>query len=88
MADFVYVLCAVASLACAALLFRAWRGSGTPLLFWSTVCFAGFALNNLLLVVDLVLYPAGDLRALRSIIALVALSALIYGLIWDVEDAR
>lgn len=88
MADLVYVLCVLASLACATLLWRAWRGSGAPLLFWSTVCFAGLAVNNLLLLVDLVIFPTGDLSVLRSTIALVSLSALIYGLVWDVGSER
>jgi hypothetical protein len=85
MTDLVYVLCALASLACAGLLWRAWRASGAPLLFWSTACFAGLVLNNLLLVVDLVLLPALDLAIMRSTIALASLSLLIYGLVWDVE---
>ena len=48
----VAVLCAVTSLACAALLARAWLSNRVPLLFWCMACFAGLALNNALLVVD------------------------------------
>jgi hypothetical protein len=88
MTDLVYVLCALASLVCAALLWRAWRGSGAPLLFWSTVCFVGLALNNLLLVVDLVVFPDANLTVLRSTIALASLAALIYGLVWDMGGTR
>lgn len=88
MADLVYVLCALTSLACAVLLQRAWRASGAPLLFWSAVCFAGLAVNNALLVVDLVLYESVDLSILRSLIALASLSALVFGLVWDVRERR
>jgi hypothetical protein len=88
MASIVYVLCAMASFACAVLLYRAWSASRAPLLFWSTVCFAGLALNNLLLVVDFVVVPDRDLSILRSSIALASLSALIFGLVWDVESRR
>lgn len=88
MANVVYVLCAIASLACAILLQRAWSASREPLLFWSAVCFGGLALNNVLLVTDFVLAPGRDLSLLRSTVALASLSALIYGLIWDVEQRR
>ncbi len=53
------------------------------LLFWSGLCFAGLALNNALLFVDLKMYPATDLFLLRSLPAFVGLLLLIYGLIWD-----
>ncbi len=79
----VYVLCAVTSLACAVLLFDGHRRSGLPLLFWSALCFAGLALNNLLLFVDLVVVPGVDLSLWRSGIALASLGVLIYGLVWE-----
>lgn len=85
MAEAVYILCAVASVACAWLLLRGWHASRTPLLFWSSACFVGLALNNVLLVVDQVLLPQYRLAELRSLIAIVAIGALIYGLVWDVE---
>lgn len=88
MAEAVYVLCAVASVACAWLLLRAWHARRTPLLFWSSVCFVGLALNNVLLVVDLVMLPQYRLAEVRSVIALVAIGTLIYGLAWDVERRR
>ena len=53
MAELVYGLCALTSAGCAALLFQGYRRSGTRLLFWSSLCFAGLALNNALLFVDL-----------------------------------
>jgi hypothetical protein len=83
MAEFVYVLCALTSIACAWLLFRGYRARRTALLFWSSLCFIGLALNNVLLVVDLYLVPDIDLFLPRTATALAAVSALLYGLIWD-----
>jgi hypothetical protein len=54
------------------------------LLLWSTLCFAGLALNNILLFVDLVVVPyAVDLRLFRSGSAIVGLALLTIGLIWE-----
>jgi hypothetical protein len=85
MAELVYVLCAVASIACAMLLWAGFRRSRTPLLMWSSVCFAGFAVNNVLVLVDLVLVPEVDLAILRATIAVAAMLALIYALITQRE---
>ncbi len=83
MAEFVYILCAAASSLCAYLLFRGYRSARTHLLFWSSLCFVGLALNNLLLLVDLYLVPRVDLFMLRTGSALAAMTVLLYGLIWD-----
>jgi hypothetical protein len=85
MAEAVYVLCALTSLFCAVLLFRSYRRARTRLLMWSTLCFVGLAINNLLLFVDLVLVPSIDLTPVRSGIALVAVALLVIGMVW--EDA-
>jgi len=86
MAEAVYLLCALTSLACAILLYRGYRRSRTRLLFWSSLCFAGLVINNVLLFVDLVVTgPEVDLKLLRSSVALVALGLLVYGL---VEESR
>ena len=81
MAETVYVLCTLTSLGCAALLFRGYRRSRTALLFWSSVCFAGLALNNALLVVDLVILPDVDLASVRGLVALTSLLLFVWGLI-------
>lgn len=83
MAALVYILCALTSLLCAGLLLRSYRRSGSRLLFWSSLCFVGLALNNVLLFVDLVLVPTIDLSVLRSSLALASLVVLLYGLIWE-----
>ena len=83
MAEAVYLLCALTSSACAALLYKSYRGQRSRLLLFSCFCFVGLALNNVLLFVDLVLVPAVDLELPRTFIALVALLLLIVGLIWE-----
>ncbi|HEY2386482.1 MAG TPA: DUF5985 family protein [Candidatus Binatia bacterium] len=74
-ADAVYVLCTVTSLLCALLLFRGYRRSGIRLLLWSALCFAGLALNNAFVFVDLVVLPEVDLSLPRDTIGLVAMTA-------------
>ena len=85
MALVVYVLCAVTSLACAVLLWRGYRRSGARLLLWSALCFAGFFLNNMLLVVDVQLVPQLDLSVWRSLPAAAGLASLVYGLVWEAD---
>lgn len=79
----VYVLCAVTSGLCAVLLLRGYAKSRARLLFWSGLCFAGLALNNLLLVIDVRVVPELDLSLWRTIPALIGISLLVYGLIWE-----
>jgi hydrogenase/urease accessory protein HupE len=83
MAEAVYVLCALTSLFCAGLLTRSYRRTRQRLLLWSSLCFVGLALNNILLWVDFVAAPTVDLRLWRSGIALGAMAVLLFGLIWE-----
>jgi heme A synthase len=83
MAEAVYLLCAITSIACAALLVRSYRRQRTRLLMWSTLCFVGLAINNILMVVDLVLVPEIDMSVLRTSTALVAVVLLLIGLLWE-----
>jgi hypothetical protein len=83
MADAIYLLCAATSVFCAFLLFRGWRASHQRLLFWSALCFAGFAVNNVLMVVDFLVVPATDLSVLRHVTALSSLGVLLLGLVWE-----
>ena len=86
MIEAVYALCAVASALCAVLLFRGFRSSRTSLLFWSSLCFVGLAINNVLLLIDLVILPTTiDLSIPRTLTALASVCLLIYGLIWEVK---
>src|SRR5688500_5367730 len=59
------------------------RKGGVRLLYWSSLCFLGMAINNLLLYVDLIVGPNWDLSMAPNIANLVSLALLCYGLIWD-----
>ena len=85
MAEAVYVLCALTSAACAALLLRGYRRSGHRLLFWSGLCFVALFFNNLFLVLDKIVYPEPtvDLSLVRTLFALLGVGTLLYGLIWE-----
>ena len=83
MALVVYLLCALSRLEVAVLLFRGYRQSLARLLLLSGLCFAGFFLNNVLLVVDVQTAPTIDLSVWRTLPAAVGLGLLLYGLIWD-----
>ena len=79
----VYVLCAATSGFCAVLLWRGYKQSGARLLFWSALCFAGLALNNIVLIVDVRVVPQIDLLTWRLVPALAGVLLLLYGLIWE-----
>ena len=86
MGALIYGLCAVAALAVATLLLRAFGRSGYRLLLWSGLCFVGLTVNNLIRVLDKVVYPTSvDLSVARSSVALASVSVLLFGLIWDAE---
>ena len=83
MAETIYVLCALTSLGCAVLLHRQYARTKMRLLAWSTVCFAGLAANNAIVLIDLLVVPHIDLSLLRSSVALLAVSALVVGLVGE-----
>lgn len=85
MVETVYLLCAATSAVCALLLLRAHRRTGTPLLLWSGLCFVGLALNNAMLVIDLIVLPDVDLSTWRLVPALAGVALLVYGLVWDLR---
>lgn len=85
MADAVFLLCAATSLACAVLLLRGYARNRVPLLLWSSLCFVGLAVNNVLLVVDLVIIPGRDLLLFRNLSGFLAVALLVFGLVWDSE---
>ena len=84
----VYILCFLTSATCAWLLGRSYFANRTPLLLWSSVGFVFLALNNLLLVLDLVVWPIRevDLRLPRLLMALAAACSVLFGFIWRVEE--
>lgn len=83
MAEIVYLLCALASLVTAALLVRSYLRVRSDLLLWSSICFVGLAVNNVLLFVDLVAVAGVDLSLARALTGLVSVLALLFGLIWS-----
>ena len=83
MAEAVYALCALTSVACAVLLVRAYARDRIRLLFWSAFCFVALAVNSGLVFVDLIIVPQTDLLSLRSIVALVGLGGILFALIWE-----
>jgi hypothetical protein len=92
MAEAVYILCALTSLACAGLLLRAYRRNGGPrFLLWGGLCFLALAANNVILFIDKVVLPDVDqvlhvdFAVWRAGSALLGLLLLLYGLIWDAE---
>jgi hypothetical protein len=85
MADVVFLLCAATSLACAVLLLRGYARNRVSLLLWSSLCFVGLAVNNILLVVDLIIVPERDLLLFRNLSGFLALALLVFGLVWDSE---
>lgn len=86
LATIVYFLCLLTSGACAWLLGRSYRRTRTRLLLSSSICFAFLAANNAVLVLDLVVLPDVDLQLARLLFSLAAVSALIWGFVWDSEE--
>ena len=81
-----YLLAALTSLACMALLFRGYARNGARLLLWSALCFVALSVNNVLLFVDLALLPTQvDLRIYRLLAALAGVLFLLYAFIWEAE---
>jgi hydrogenase/urease accessory protein HupE len=76
----VYILFGLTSILCAGLLYRQYLATRSALLFWSTGGFAGLALANVLLSIDLIVLPAVDLSIIRSLVTLGAMLMLLYGL--------
>lgn len=85
MAETIYCLCTLTSLACAWLLLRSYARTHFRLLLWSGLCFVVMTLNNVLLVLDKLVFPMADLLLLRLVSALVAVALLLYGLIDEKE---
>lgn len=79
----IFVLSMLTAGGCSALLFRAYGRTRTRLLLWSAICFAGLAVNNALVFVDLIVIPEVSLIWLRASVALLSLLVLIRGLVWD-----
>jgi len=82
-AEVVFLLCGLASVACAVLLLRGFFRTRARLLLWSSLCFIGLAVNNVLLFVDKVILPGTNLSEVRLWAATAAIALMLYGLVWD-----
>lgn len=80
-----YFLCMLTSALCAFLLFRAHRHNHLHILFWSGWCFVGLTVTNFIVILDRIVFPTVDLMLWRLGSQLLALSLLLYGLIWREE---
>lgn len=85
MAETVYVLCTITSIACAVLLLRSYLHSRTRFLMWSSAGFVGLAINNIFLFLDLLVVVDVDLQIWRSLAALLAVSVLVVGLVLEAK---
>ncbi|RYZ84647.1 MAG: hypothetical protein EOP06_17705 [Proteobacteria bacterium] len=85
MAEFVYLLCAVMSLICAAMLFRGFRMNRTNLLLWASASFALIAVMNVFLFLDLAIIPDVELQGSfwRNLLGAFSGTILLTGLIWE-----
>jgi len=81
---FLYLMAVLTCLGCTGLLYREYRKTRARLLLWSTLCFVGLSLNNVLLFVDLVLYPTLDMRLVRIAASLSGMLFLLYGF-WEAD---
>jgi len=83
----VYLLCFATSAACAWLLWRSYGRTGARLLLWSGLCFVLLALNNLVVVFDLLVIGSDiSLQIPRLLLSLSAVGVLLFGFIWDLEE--
>ena len=81
----IYVLCMAASAVCAVLLVRTYVRTRSRLLLWTAVSFSLLAMNNLLLVIDMLVVRHIDLWAFRALTFQAALLVLLYGFIWEAD---
>jgi hypothetical protein len=79
----IYGLCALTALSCAVLLLRSYARGRVRLLLWSGLCFVGLTANNILLIVDRLLFTAVDMSIWRLSVALVAMLLLVVGLVLE-----
>ncbi|HTW33220.1 MAG TPA: DUF5985 family protein [Rhizomicrobium sp.] len=79
----IYLLCFVASATCAAFLARSYARDRMRALFWSGAVFFVLAVDNLLAAIDALFEPAADFFLYRALTALLAVTLVIYGFLWE-----
>jgi hypothetical protein len=84
MTGLVYLLCAATCLLCAVMLLRGYRRSSVRLLFWAGLCFVGLMIENVMLYFDVIVFGEKiDLAVWRKVPSIVAVSLLVFGLVWE-----
>lgn len=86
MADAVYALCALLSIICAGMLLRGYLRERSHLLMWSSLSFALLAVGNIVMFVDMAIFPALDFGGglWRAALNAAAGCLLLLGLILEV----
>lgn len=79
------VLCMGTAAVAAGLLIRSWMRTRSRLLLWTAISFTLLALNNLLLVLDLLVVQTVDLWPYRAISFDAAMLVLLCGFIWEAD---
>jgi hypothetical protein len=79
----IYGLCMLTSLWVAWLLLRSYARTRFRLLLWSGLCFLALTANNVLLILDQLVFTHVDLSTLRLATGLVAVLLLLGGLILE-----
>lgn len=80
----IYTLCALTALGCAWLLLRAYRRTHARLLLWSGLCFAGLTANNVVVILDRLVFPTEvDLLPVRLALGAVSVWALAIALLME-----
>lgn len=85
MAEIVYSLCFLLSVLCSFMLFRKYKKSRINLLLYTGVAFALIAINNIILFLDLVVFPDAEFNGalLRIVSGALGSTVLLFGLIWE-----
>lgn len=81
----VYILATIICLGCALLLLRGFARSKMRLLLWSSIFFFALTADNVIVFLDLILFPHVSFAYLRNAFTLCGLLVLIYGLIHEGE---
>ena len=79
-------MCFLTSSTCAWLLGRGYLRTRARLLLWSSLCFLLLAGSNLVLMLDVLIFPDINLRLGRLLLSLSAVLVLLFGFVWDLEE--
>lgn len=83
----VYLLCFLTSTLCAGLLLRSYWRVRSRMLFWTSLCFTMLAINNLVVILDMLVVLDRNLVLYRLVPSLIGVTALLYGFITQESEA-